>query len=345
MENDSLEALTAQSELEQIPLSVVESQERANIDMLVTTAKRFPRNVELAVKRMVKMATLDIDTALMMNYALKRKDKIIEGPSVRLAEIALSCWGNTRAGTRTLGHDGKVVTAQAFCHDLEANNFVAWEVQRRITNKQGQTYGDDMIVVTANAAAAIAFRNAALKVIPGAYVRAVADAAKQVAYGNAEPLAKRWERVTHRFSKLGITDAQLFAYVNVTGMDGLLHDHFETLFGLYTAIKEGSTTIEEAFPKTVEVKKPDFGDKVPTVTIDATKEFVKSAQDSSPVIRRRLEEKKTPEGAFLQVLINNRLIEKGTTSLEEVPEKVLATALEDWEQVETELADIVGVGK
>ncbi len=56
-------------------LSVIESQERANIDMLIVTAKRYPRDLVRVKRSMEAMATLDEETAEGCNYCLKRKDK------------------------------------------------------------------------------------------------------------------------------------------------------------------------------------------------------------------------------------------------------------------------------
>ena len=116
-------------------LSVVESQERANIDMLIAMAKRYPRDIVRVKRVMEAMATLDEDTAESCNYHLERNGKSIDGPSVRMAEIAVAAYQNIRCGSRVLSNDGKVITGQAFCHDLENNTFIAWETQRRIARR------------------------------------------------------------------------------------------------------------------------------------------------------------------------------------------------------------------
>ena len=60
---------------------------RAEIDVQITTAKRYPRSVTAFRREAEEMATLDEETAGSMFYVLPRAGKNIEGPSVRLAEI------------------------------------------------------------------------------------------------------------------------------------------------------------------------------------------------------------------------------------------------------------------
>ena len=229
-------------------LSVIESQERANIDMLIATAKKYPRDLVNVKRNMEAMATLDQETAEACNYRLVREGHSIEGPGVRMAEIAVANYQNIRAGSRVLSNDGKVITGQAFCHDLENNTFVAWETQRRITDKHGRTYSEDMQVVTGNAAAAIAFRNAVFKVIPGALVRSVADKARAVAVGDLKTLTERRTRALKRFASIGVREDQILAFLGKTSADQIDIADVEKLFGIYTAIKDQSTTVEEQFP-------------------------------------------------------------------------------------------------
>jgi hypothetical protein len=275
--NDTEKDIETLAEFEPpVPLSVVESQERANIDMLVSTAKRYPRNPKVAIAKMIAMATADEETALSMHYRLKRRDKdgsekIIEGESVRLAEVAHTCWGNMRSATRAMGHDGKTVTSQAFAHDLENNNFVAWEVQRRITNKNGRTYSEDMIVTTANAAAAIAWRNSVIKAIGKHVIAKVSQAAKVAAFGGVKTIEQRWQDAIARFAKISVAQDQLLNLLELEKPEDITMNDLETLYGVFTAIKEGTTTIEEQFP-TSAPKDMSMSAEVLTLVTDAKEE-------------------------------------------------------------------------
>ena len=168
---------------------------RAEVDTQIATAKQYPRDIYGALNNIKTIATLDNSTAEDCFYALRRQGTLIEGVSVRLAEIIAGAGGNMRVQTRIIGNDGKTITAQGVCHDLETNLAVSVEVKRRITDKSGKTYSEDMQVTTGNAASAIAFRNAVLKVVPKAVTKRVIDEIKQVALGKAIALATRRQNI------------------------------------------------------------------------------------------------------------------------------------------------------
>lgn len=241
------------TEIEIIPPSALEAQERAQCDIAIATAHRFPRHdLSVIKKKMISFATLDEETAEGCFYVLKRKgqdgEKEIRGPSVRLAEIAVACYGNLRSGARVIGDDGKMITAQAVCHDLENNVQVSIEVKRRVTNKRGERYSDDMIVTTGNAACSIALRNAVFKVIPLALIRPVYDAARATAIGDVKTLASRREKAIETFYKMGVSKERVLAVVSKATVEDIDLSALETLLGIHTALKDGDTNVDEAFP-------------------------------------------------------------------------------------------------
>ena len=140
----------------------------AEVDQQIATAHAYPRSIDKVMKNILTLATLDEETAKECIYALPRANKIIPGPSIRLAEIMLSQWQNARVGTRVTHVDRfeKYVEAEGIFHDLETNVATTARVRRRISDKRGRLYDDDMIMVTSNAAAAIAKRNAILAGVP-----------------------------------------------------------------------------------------------------------------------------------------------------------------------------------
>ena len=219
---------------------------RSEIDAQVATAKSYPRDPKAALEEIKMLAASDEETAATCFYSLKRGDTAIEGISVRLAEIVAYAWGNLRVDSYITANDGKTITAQAVCHDLERNTAIRTEVKRRITDKHGKTYSEDMQVVTGNAACSIAFRNAVMKVIPGAYLKRVLEQVKQVSIGNANNLDEARAKSIAWFAKIGITETQLLQYLEVDHRDAIDAEKLQELRGLATAIREGSTTKEEA---------------------------------------------------------------------------------------------------
>jgi len=252
-------------ELVQVESHALEAMERAQTDIQITTAKRYPRpDLSIVKKKMLSLATLDQETAEGCFYTLKRKvagggEKLIQGASARMSEIALSSFGNIKSAARVIGNDGKMITAQAVCHDLENNVSVAVEVKRRITDKNGRTFSDDMQVVTGNAACSIALRNAVFKVIPMALIKPVYEAAKAVAVGTQKTLSERRQIAFGRFAKYGIEQDRILTSMEKNSIEDINIQDLEILFGLLTAIKDGDQSIDEAFPVKTAEEKPKFG--------------------------------------------------------------------------------------
>lgn len=248
-------------ELEVMQPSALEAIERANIDIQISTARRYPRSLSVVKKRMLNLATLDEETAASCFYKLNRQGKSIDGPSIRLAEIAASSFGNLRFGARVVANDGKMITAQGFAHDLETNVMSTIEVKRRITDKSGKTYSDDMQVVTGNAACSIAARNAIFKIVPFAFVKPVYLEARKAAVGDITTLADRRTNMLGKFAAMGINEKRICLSLNKQGIEEIGLQELEDLIGIYGAIRDNETTVDEAFPE--EPTKPKFGPAVP----------------------------------------------------------------------------------
>jgi len=243
MTTENTEIVTDTSALGQI--------ERAQIDMQIATARRYPRQLSLVKSHMLSFATLDEETAAGCFYTLPGRKggdgKPLQGASVRLAEIALSCYQHIRAGSRIIEDDGKFITAQGVVHDLENNVVISIEVKRRVTTKEGKRYSDDMIATTGNAACSIALRNAAFRVIPMALVKPVYEAAKRLAIGDGKSLVQRRAASVDHFAKLGISKEKVCETLGVRSIEDIQLDHLEILIGYATAIKDGDATVDDIF--------------------------------------------------------------------------------------------------
>lgn len=236
---------------------------KAEIDTQIATAKAFPRSPKMFIDKALSLATLNEDIAASCSYTLPRAGKNLEGPSVRLAEIVCSSFGNIRSGARIIANDGRTVTAQGICHDLETNNCVTVEVRRRITDRNGKTLSEDMQVVIGNAACSIAFRNAVFKVIPAALVNDVYEKAKEVAKGTAETLVVRRNKALDYFKGLNVTEKQICTVLNIKKVEDIDLDKLSELQGIRSAIKNGDSTIKDIFDPEQESteKKKEAADK------------------------------------------------------------------------------------
>ena len=223
---------------------------KSEIDMQISTAKKYPRSIKRFRDEAMQMVTLNEAVAESCIYALPRGGKTIEGPSARFAEVVASGWGNCRAGARVVSDNGDFITAQGVFHDLERNVAITYEVQRRITDSKGKRYNADMIGVTGNAASSIALRNAILKGVPKAFWDDMYQAARKVVMGDVRTLANRRAEAIKAFVAFGITEQQLLEKLEVGGIEDIGLEHLVTLRGLLTAIREGDTTPEQAFTGT-----------------------------------------------------------------------------------------------
>lgn len=235
---------------------MLEAINRSEIDVQIATARRYPRDIEQCKSNMIALASIDEDVAYSCFYHLERTDKdgkraIIEGPSVRFTEIISACWKNLRIAGRIIGNDGKTITAQGICHDLETNVAYSTEVKRNITNKYGKTFSQDMQVVVGNAAVAIAQRNAICKVVPQVLISSVVKEvqAKALEHIKQTGVQGQWSSCIACFQAYQVTDLMLLDYIGKKSAEEVTAEDIQKLAGVYNAIKEGTTTVEDTFMK------------------------------------------------------------------------------------------------
>ena len=221
--------------------------EKAQIDIQISTAKHFPRTISTAIEKAKNLACADPLIAKDCTYALKRGKKPITGPSIRLAEILATSWGNLRYAGRLISIEDRRVVAQGVCHDLESNSAASVEVSRSIVTKEGVRYGDDMIRVTSQAAIAIGIRNAIFKIIPGGYVAQVQRAAQRVARGEEKGLKPRLADALAFFGSLGVPEVRVLAAIDVAKSDDVEWVHIDRLVQFAASINTGEATVTEIF--------------------------------------------------------------------------------------------------
>lgn len=104
-----------------------------------------------------------------------------------------------------------------------------------------------MQVTTGNAAAAIAFRNAVLKVVPKAVTAKVINEIKDVAMGKSIDLETKRQNMLAYFAKLGVSQEEILDYCGCEAVDRIDAAMIFELSGVKNAIKEGTTTVQEVF--------------------------------------------------------------------------------------------------
>lgn len=247
MSLENYEVLTVEAQDAQIVQ--VDVVERANVDSQVATAKQYPRSIKRSIDNSIVMATMDSETAQSCGYALPRGGKPITGPSVHLAKIVVSNWGNMRTEAKVVQITDKQIISRGTAWDLEANVASAFEVRRSITDSKGKRYSDDMITVTGNAANSIAYRNAVFSVVPKAVVDKVYKAAQKFITGDLSDeeklIKRRTDAINYFNNEWGITEAEVIKLCGKQTVNQIKADEISLLLGMVQSLKDGDTTVDE----------------------------------------------------------------------------------------------------
>lgn len=243
---DAYEVTQVQHDQNIIQLDTIE---RANVDSQIATAKQYPRDLRRAINNSVAMATMDIPTAQSCGYALPRGGKPITGPSVHLAKLIVSNYGNIRAEAKVVQITDKQVISRGTCWDLENNVATAFEVRRSIVGRTGQRFSDDMITVTGNAANSIAYRNAVFSVIPRAITDKVYQAAQHCITGDLSDedkiIARRKKCIDYFKDEFGITEQEVVMLCGKKTVNQIKAPEIALLLGITQSLTDGDTTVDE----------------------------------------------------------------------------------------------------
>lgn len=243
---DAYEVTQVQHDQNIIQLDTIE---RANVDSQIATAKQYPRDLRRAINNSVAMATMDIPTAQSCGYALPRGGKPITGPSVHLAKLIVSNYGNIRAEAKVVQITDKQVISRGTCWDLENNVATAFEVRRSIVGRTGQRFSDDMITVTGNAANSIAYRNAVFSVIPRAITDKVYQAAQRCITGDLSDedkiIARRKKCIDYFKDEFGITEQEVVMLCGKKTVNQIKANEIALLLGITQSLTDGDTTVDE----------------------------------------------------------------------------------------------------
>ncbi len=243
---DQLEILKT----EETSTEVLYQQDKAQVDIQISTAKVYPRNVSRAIENAVAIATMDEKTASTCTYSVPRGGKPITGPSVHLAKIIAQQWKNLRIESRVINIDNKHITSQGICWDLENNIAIKTEVKRSIMTKNGRM-NDDMITVTGNAGNSIALRNAVFAVIPKSVVDKVYSEACKKIIGDVSDetklIAKRKKVFDALKDTYNVTEEEILGSVGKKSITHITSEDLVVIVGIGAAIKDGDTTVDLAF--------------------------------------------------------------------------------------------------
>lgn len=278
---------------------------RAELDIQITTAKAYPRNIQTAVSYAIDLATMDEATAQSCFYCLPRKEKDgtkkeIRGASIRLAEIMANAWGHIHAGTRIVENDGRHITAEGIAWDLQSN--VRISMQNKVSirfgekdGKGGYTANNDMQTVLSNAASAKALRNAIFKVIPKALVDRVLEKAMSFSVGDQKTINAKVIDIVDKLVKMGIDKESMLEYYDCKTVGNITPEIYKSLIGVGTAIKEGHIKVDDVF-KSEKIPAVSASETINNLILNKTSTVVHSGgtpiadtQDDFTKIKKKLE--------------------------------------------------------
>lgn len=243
---DAYEVTQVQHDQNIIQLDTIE---RANVDSQIATAKQYPRDLRRAINNSIAMATLDVPTAQSCGYALPRGGKPLTGPSVHLAKLIVSNYGNIRTEAKVVQITDKQVISRGSCWDLENNVASAFEVSRSIVGRSGQRFSEDMITVTGNAANAIAYRNAVFSVIPKAITDKVYQAAQRTITGDLSDedkiIARRKKCIDFFKDEFGISEQEVVMLCGKQTVNQIKANEIALLLGITQSLTDGDTTVDD----------------------------------------------------------------------------------------------------
>lgn len=287
MSTESKQLTKIDAQIEVLPPSALDVMQRAEIDLQIATAHKFPRSMAKFISSARAMALIDEDTAASCIYSRPvGGGKFAEGLSVRAAEIVGASYGNLRVGATIIEQTERFVKARGFAHDLESNFAVSTEVIEPTIKKDGSPYDERMRIVIAKAALAKARRDATFQVVPKALFKSTELECRKLALGDAQSISTRRARISAWITKLAIDPKRVWKALGVAGEADLNDDHFLTLTGLKTAMSDGEVTIDDAFPPIIAAG--GVGSKTPMEAANDASKPAKPAGDAA-------EEPKKPE--------------------------------------------------
>lgn len=229
------------------------SREMEEVKGQIFMARQFPRNVFQSEQRILdacKRPSL-AQTAL---YRYPRGSTMVEGPSIRLAEVLAQNWGNLAFGVKELEQRQGESVAMAYAWDLETNVrqekvFTVPHTRKAKGSITKLTDPRDIYELVANNGAR-RLRACILGVIPGDIVEAAIEECNKTLEGNSKgPLKDRIANALNAFkNQYKVTQEMIenrFGY----NADAFTEVDYLELIKIFNSLKDGMGKVEDWFEK------------------------------------------------------------------------------------------------
>ncbi len=249
-----------------VDMSVIEAQNRGEVDIQISTANKYPRSINKSLQNCIVAVTMDVEMAKSCKYSIKRGGKTVTGPSIHLAKLVASFYKNLRISCRITRNDGKNIYSEGVCFDLENNVAFKVEIPRKITDRDGKVFSEDMQTVTANAANSISMRNAIFATIPRFFIDRLLTEIDKCIDGKLSDTAFFLNERARVFStlktKYGVSEERVLLACGQNTLEAIDKDNMRFLIQLLQSLTDGDTTPEESFPASAEDKLKMYEDKL-----------------------------------------------------------------------------------
>lgn len=232
---------------------------RIENESLMQVAIQRPRDEQKVLDGALKELDLVPEEAASAYYSIPYKDnqsgqqQMVEGPSIKAAMALARRWGNCSAAARVLSEDATGINVEGVFIDFESSFRVLrpHRVNRFFKRRTGQVIelSPDRLQMATQAGASKALRNAILAGLPAYLVNTYFKKAKTIVAGGTldeRPTQPEIDKAVRAFAPYHVTAEQLEKNLELPRTQWT-RESIATLRGLYTALKDGQTTVEEAF--------------------------------------------------------------------------------------------------
>jgi hypothetical protein len=262
--------------------SIEESRAVAESQAGFVVAQRFPRDQGAALSRVLQSCQRK-SLAEQAEYAFPKGGQMVEGPTIRLAEVLAQNWGNILFGIRELQEIEGASMLMAYCYDLETNTrseriFTVKHVRKAKGKTTQLTDARDIYEVNFNQGAR-RLRACILQVIPGDVVEMAVEACRSTLEAtDADATPENIAKMLKAFAEIDVTEEMVVERMGKK-VKALLPAEMVTLRKIYMSLKDG-------------MSKPDQWFKVATDT-ESLKEKLKAA--TSAATKAAAEKEKKPK--------------------------------------------------
>src|SRR5574340_307348 len=243
--NDLNNAVVATAPHEQSAMVVATTQrEMAEVQAAIILAKRFPRDLKLAIDRIVTTCQRPA-LAESAIYTYAKGGTEITGPSIRLAEAIAQLYGNLQFGIRELEQRNGESTVEAFAWDVETNTrqVKVFQVKHIRHTKKGSYALEDpreIYEMTANQGAR-RLRACILGIIPGDIVEMAVDECEKTMKAKADTGPEAIKKLIEAFTAIGVTKEQIEKRIQ-RRIDTITAAQVVGLRKVYNSLKDGMST-------------------------------------------------------------------------------------------------------